>query len=138
MSNFKYYIFSILSVGFLLFSPIYGLQAQINMNEPRPIDVIDAKTGKQMNDQVIALGNRSGLTVRSIGQTAATVVWVALGLLGVIFLALIIMAGFKWMTAGGNDEQIKSATNTIKAATIGLIIVVLAYSITYFIFRRLP
>ena len=41
-------------------------------------------------------------------------------------------AGFLWMTASGNSEQVEKATGILKMAIIGLIIVMAAYSITYF------
>jgi len=74
----------------------------------------------------------------TIGGVVATVVKAFLGLLGVIFVILLIVAGFNWMTAGGDEEKINKAKSTIKAAIIGLIIVVAAYSITYFVFANLP
>lgn len=63
----------------------------------------------------------------------ASVVTVLLGLLGVIFLILMIYGGFLWMTDRGNEEQVKKAQGLIKSAIIGLIIVVAAYAITVFI-----
>ena len=53
--------------------------------------------------------------------------------LGVIFLVIVIYAGFKWMTAGGNEEQVTSARKLLINAAIGLAIIVLAYSITHFV-----
>ena len=68
----------------------------------------------------------------------ATIIQVVLRLLGTIFVILMIYAGILWMTAGGNDTQVKKAQNIIQRAAIGLLIVVLAYAITYFIFQNLP
>ncbi len=56
-----------------------------------------------------------------------------LGLLGVIFLVLTLYAGFLWMTAAGNDEQVGKAKNILTTAIIGLIIIVAAYAITNFV-----
>lgn len=61
------------------------------------------------------------------------VIKVALGLFGAIFVILIILAGYKYMTAGGNDEKVKDATSQIRNAIIGLLIVLAAYSLTVFI-----
>jgi amino acid transporter len=61
------------------------------------------------------------------------IITVVYGLIGVIFFILIIYGGILWMTAGGNDTQVKKAQNSIQRAAIGLLIVVLAYAITYFI-----
>ena len=42
-----------------------------------------------------------------------------------------------WMTARGNESQAEKAKNLITAAIIGLVIVVAAYSITYFLLEKL-
>lgn len=60
-----------------------------------------------------------------------------LGVLGIITVVLIIFAGFKWMTAAGNEDSIKSAKAILKNAVIGLIIIAFAWSITLFVLRRL-
>ena len=60
-----------------------------------------------------------------------------LSLLGVIFLILIVYAGIKWMLAGGNEQQVEGAQNILKRAIIGLIIVLAAYAISYFILNVL-
>lgn len=73
----------------------------------------------------------------TVGGIAATVISVILSLLGIIFVILLIYGGILWMTAAGNEDQIRKAMDLIKAAVIGLIIVVSAYSITYFVFSSL-
>ncbi|MFH0854461.1 MAG: hypothetical protein V1891_03135 [bacterium] len=57
--------------------------------------------------------------------------------LGVIFFIQTIVAGIKWMTAGGNEEQITGAKQNIKNGVIGIAIVLAAYIITYFVFVQL-
>lgn len=58
-------------------------------------------------------------------------------LLGTIFLLLIIYSGYKYMTAGGNEEDAKIALDTIKQAVIGLIIIIGAYAISEFIIKAM-
>jgi len=60
-----------------------------------------------------------------------------LGLLGTVFVVLTIYAGFLWMTAQGNEEQITKSKKMLTNAVIGLIIVVLAYTITNFVLAAL-
>ena len=57
--------------------------------------------------------------------------------LGIIFLVLLIIAGFKYMTASGNEEQVKSALKHITQAVIGLVIVLSACGISYWILIRI-
>ena len=89
------------------------------------------------NTTDIAAG-RAGMSKISIGALVSQIIQVVLGLLAVIFLILLIIAGFQWMTAAGNEEQIKKSQATMKSAIIGLIIILAAYAITYFIFTYLP
>ncbi len=56
-----------------------------------------------------------------------------LSFVGVIFVILIIYAGIVWMTASGNEEKVTSAKKIMTDSIIGLIIVVAAYAITYFV-----
>lgn len=56
-------------------------------------------------------------------------VMVILGLVGTIFVVLIIYAGFKWMTSGGNEKEITAAKQTLQSSVVGLVIIVLAYAI---------
>lgn len=53
--------------------------------------------------------------------------------LGLIFTILIIWGGFRWMKAGGNEQEVASAKKTVVAAVIGMVIILAAYAITYFI-----
>lgn len=60
-----------------------------------------------------------------------------LGILGVVFLILIIYAGILWMTAAGNEDRVKKAQSILKNSVIGIIIVMTAYAISYFVLYSL-
>ncbi|MEK7097723.1 MAG: hypothetical protein AAB906_02655, partial [Patescibacteria group bacterium] len=68
---------------------------------------------------------------------AAGFIKVFLGVLGLVFLILIISAGFNYMTAQGSTEKIEKAIGQIKAAAIGLIIILAAYSIAGFVIDQI-
>ena len=57
----------------------------------------------------------------------------ALGLTGIILLVIIIYAGFLWMTAQGNEEQVTKAKNILKNAVIGMVLVFASYAIAWFV-----
>lgn len=57
----------------------------------------------------------------------------ALGLLGIIFLVLVVYGGFLWMTASGNEQQIEKAKKLLISAVIGLAIVSAGYAIASFV-----
>ena len=58
-----------------------------------------------------------------------------LGFMGLVFLVLIIYAGIKWMTSGGNSTTIEDAKKIITNAVIGLAIVAFSFAITQFVFN---
>lgn len=61
------------------------------------------------------------------------VINVVLGFTGVIFLLILLYAGFMYMTAGGNPDQVKKAVLWIRNGIIGLIIIVFSFAIVNFI-----
>jgi hypothetical protein len=73
-----------------------------------------------------------------IGDIIAFVIKGFLAILGIIFIILMLTAGYNWMTAGGEEEKITKAKNMIKRAIIGLFIVIASYAITAFVFKYLP
>lgn len=89
--------------------------------------------------QLSTVGSRSGFNTnqRSVDPIIATVISVILSFLGVIFLILMVYGGYIWMMAAGNDEKVTKAKDLIKAAIIGLLIVVGAYAITIFVMARI-
>lgn len=68
-----------------------------------------------------------------ISQVIASI----LSLLGIIFLGLLIYAGFTWMTAEGDESKIEKAKKIITQALIGLVIILAAYAISFFIINAL-
>ncbi len=78
-----------------------------------------------------------GLASTDIRVVISSIIKIALGLLGIIFVLLVIYGGFLYMTAGGNEEQIASAKKVLMNATIGLIIILSAYSIVLMVGRLL-
>jgi len=100
--------------------------------------LLDADSFSSMADQEEAFANTAGFDINAtVGGITAVVINGFLGLLGIIFLVLIITAGYKWMMAQGNEEKVTEAKDTMYRAVIGLIIVVSAYAISYFVFNAL-
>lgn len=70
-------------------------------------------------------------------DTVTQLINVALGLLGVVAVVIILAAGFKWMTAGGNDEKVGEARKMLFAGIIGLAIILSAWAIARFVLTQL-
>jgi hypothetical protein len=61
----------------------------------------------------------------------------ALVFLGMITVILVIVAGFMWLFAGGEEEKIKKAKEILKGAVTGLVIVLGSYGLAQYIFTAL-
>lgn len=55
---------------------------------------------------------------------------------GIMLLVNILLSGYQWMTAGGNEEKITKAKQKIINSTIGMAIIMLAYILVSLIFER--
>jgi uncharacterized membrane protein len=84
-------------------------------------------------DVGINYATATGLGTKDVRETIASIINVAMGLLGIVAVVIILLGGFKWMTAGGDDEKIKKAKNLIISGIIGLVIILTAYAIANFV-----
>ncbi|MFA4942187.1 MAG: pilin [Patescibacteria group bacterium] len=129
----KKQLFSALILSFM-FLFIFSV-ALVKAQAPTP-------SGGDWNNQVgmEEIGTEYGETPQSstnlIG-VAVRLINFSLLFLGVIFLGLLVMSGYQWMTAAGNEDAIEKAQSRMKNSIIGLIIVLAAWSITYFVFYKL-
>ena len=73
----------------------------------------------------------------AVENMIAKIINTVLSMLGVIFLILMLYGGYLWMTAAGKEERVTKAKNLITAAIIGVILVVSAYAISYFVIEKI-
>lgn len=78
----------------------------------------------------------TGLKTEPVQFYVGTLIKTALGFLGIVFLILIIYGGFIWMMARGEEKEVKKAQDLIKAAIIGVAIVLSSYIITDFVLTQ--
>jgi len=79
----------------------------------------------------IGLGNRDPRDI------ASSIIKVVLGFLAIVAVVIILLGGFKWMTAAGNEEKVSEARKLIVAGIIGLIIILAAWGIANFVLSSL-
>ncbi len=82
-------------------------------------------------------GTYTGLGTKDIRAGVMSIVNVMLGFLGIIAIIIILWGGFRWMTAGGNEEKVGEAKKIITAGIIGLIIIFVSYAIATFVIQQL-
>lgn len=123
----KYFLFSIL-FSFSLFAAMPALAADLAVVP----DVV-----KEITGQMDVAGATSGLSVQDPRLTVARFINVFLGILGTIFIAYIVYAGYLWMTAGGEEEKTTQARTHIRNAVIGLVIILTAFGINILVITYL-
>lgn len=62
-------------------------------------------------------------------QAMGSVVFALLTFTGLVFTALIVYGGYKWMLARGNEQEVEKGKAIIRSAIIGLIVTLASYSI---------
>ena len=104
-----------------------------------PLQVLAANPFETSKNMVANVGNAAGIQTTNGGLTdiIGKLINIFLGFLGVIFLVLMLYAGFLWMTAQGEETKVKRAKDMITQAIIGLIIVVAAFAISNFVLASL-
>jgi len=96
--------------------------------------IASAQTGVDFG---ITYMGRSGLGTQDPRTTIALVIRMIMGFLGTIAVVIVLIGGFKWMTAGGNEKQVEEGRKWITSGIIGLVIVLSAYGIATFVVNQL-
>lgn len=74
---------------------------------------------------------------KDLRETIGDLIQVGLSLLGVVAVVIILAGGFKWMTAGGNEEKVTEARKLIFSGIIGLAVILSAWAISIFVITQL-
>lgn len=123
------------SFVFLLIFSLLQLASFFLFSQPAKAD--QALLNSQIGISNIAntYGKGGGQAPSDIRVVVVNIIEVLLGFLGIIFFVLILTAGFRYMTAAGNDDQTKKAISQITSATLGLLIVIASWLLTSAIIR---
>jgi hypothetical protein len=73
--------------------------------------------GTQMNNEC---------TLTSVENTITTVAKFIIGITGSVLLLVLIYGGVLYITSAGNDSRVQKATEVLKYAVIGLVIIIVA------------
>ena len=128
-----------LILPFLVFAQDEGEAGDAASGQQPTTEVITttSHSGGSSLDTLSRIGGKAGYTDVKLHVAAGTIVNGALSILGIIFIVIIVIGGFKWLTAGGDEAQVTKALAYIKRAIIGLIITLSAAAIWLFIVTRL-
>ena len=68
-----------------------------------------------------------------LATVAGRIVQIFISLLGILFISYTLYGGYLWLTAAGNEEKVTKAKSTIRSGIIGLIVILGAAAIYFFI-----
>lgn len=126
VKKFKSWL-NILFLTLILFTPgVIFAGTLIKTGESSPIDRLNEAAQKSGPYTQVA-------TETTLASTLGLLINVALSILGVVFIAIFIMAGYQWMTAQGNEQTVTKAKDSMTRAVIGIIVVISSYAIWTFI-----
>lgn len=121
MKNKILKIFTTISFALLLITAVPALAAPNIGLEPGGL-------ANQVADK--SQYNPASVNQFTISESIGRVIRILLSLTGTVFLALTVYAGVLWMTAAGNDEKVEKSQGILRAAAIGLVIVIASYGIS--------
>lgn len=91
----------------------------------------EACSGITDQDQKQALGCNDG--GKQVPNVAINLIKVVIGIIGVVTVVMIIVAGQRYITAQGDPGQLQQAKNMILYSIIGLVVAILAFAIVVFV-----
>ena len=80
--------------------------------------------------------NSGGSAKQDLPDIVTTIINVMLFIAGALAVIMIIYGGIRYITAHGDEKQVKVAKDTIVYSVVGLIIAIIAYALVTFIFNR--
>jgi len=127
--NFSFLMLVFFIISVLIIPAITTLaQSPVNLQDQLQENLNQAGITSGYGEQTMTYATEAYL-----GGTIGLIISYILGFVGTIFLIIIIFSGFQWMTAGGNEETVTKARKRITNSVIGLVIIFMAFIITYFI-----
>jgi hypothetical protein len=75
----------------------------------------------------------TGLSDKDPREMIVGFIRIALGFLGILSVSIIMLAGFKWMVSGGNEDATATAKAMMFNGLIGLIIILASMSLANFV-----
>ena len=106
-----------------------------------PISTSASKIGTEITANLNKFAGEEGagydIDKNNLQGSIGAIIGVLLGFAGIVMVVVIIYGGFLWMTAGGDEAKVDKAKKYVKNAIIGLIIILAAYMITYFVTEQI-
>lgn len=118
MKKFSKFLFSLIALS-LLVLPTATMAVTAPTTQTLGVDSID--------------NSSLNLTKTNPITTATNLINTAMMFLGLIAVVIILVGGFKWMTAMGSEDNIKKAKELMVAGVVGLVIILAAWGIARYV-----
>lgn len=95
-----------------------------------------AATGDKMGDAFDIVKDTAGENYNTnleLNTVLGDIVLLILSVIGAVFIIFMVYAGYLWMTASGNEQKVDRAKEILRQSIIGVIVIVGAYAIAYFV-----
>lgn len=127
------FLASLIAVPVLLSAPDIAAAAVPD----RPLNADELFGGTDANKKGSDFATEAGLGNTNLIDAITSIIRVALGFLGIIAVVIILLGGFKWMTAAGDDKKITEAKKLIYSGLVGLVIILSAFAIASFVITQI-
>ena len=118
---------SIIVMTSMMLGGLFLVTNSVLAAEPAPTGLIDT------DSLGVSYGAKIGLGTQDVRTTVASIIRVAMGLLGIVAVVIILIGGFYWMTAGGDEGRVETGKKWIFSGIIGLAIILSAYALANFV-----
>ena len=121
----------VLAMALFILTPVLAFSLPALAEKPEVKDLWGSDDIRTQVNTDLGLGEKDPRVI------VASVINVILGFLGIIAVVIILLGGFKWMTAGGSEDKIGEAKKLITAGVIGLVIILASWGIATFVITGL-
>jgi len=111
------FILQIAALFLLLFNPAIA-RAATDINFSPQVTIGDFESGESTK-----------VTSNTIGNYITAIYNYGIGIVGIVSAVVMMFGGFLWLVAGGDSGKVSEAKEWIKSALVGLILVLLSYTI---------
>jgi hypothetical protein len=127
-ANFTKQILACIATIGLLFAFVMPAMVGAQIANPQDEDFGLSNTGFQN----VGIGKSTDLK-----GSIANIINIVLGFLGIVAVIIILAGGFKWMTAGGNEDKVAESRQMVIQGIIGLVVIFAAWAIASFVITNL-
>jgi len=131
----RFFLYSIIIIGLFLILNNVALALQARPDIDRPL-LLDPSGGKEISKGLQTTAEEGFYYASertNVFRSIALLIRYAGSFVGLVFVIVILYAGFQWMTAGGNEEKVSKSKKLLINGVIGVAIVLLSLSIWVFI-----